>query len=61
MGIRFGPFDPLQLIFEVMNTLMKKGILSYDEARGLIKQSLPPDMPEDEKEKLLDGMIKRTQ
>jgi hypothetical protein len=61
MGIRLGPFDPLQLIFAVMNSLMKKGVISYDEAREVIKSSLPPEMSEEEKEKLLDGMIKKTQ
>jgi hypothetical protein len=60
MGIRFGPFDPLQLTFNVMNTLMKKGLISYDEARSIIENSLPPEMPRTEKDALLDSMIKRT-
>lgn len=57
MGIRFGPFDPLQLIFNVMNVLMKKGLISFDEAREVIKTSLPPEMPESEKETLLNSML----
>ena len=60
MGIRFGPFDPMQLIFQVMNTLMKKGLISYDDARDIIRQSLPPEMPEAEKEALINSMVQRT-
>ncbi|MFA6991995.1 MAG: hypothetical protein WC269_01785 [Candidatus Gracilibacteria bacterium] len=59
MGIRFGPIDPLQLIFNVMNTLMKKGLVTYEEAREIIKGSLDPKLPEEEKEKILDSIIKR--
>jgi len=60
MGIRIGPFDPIQLIFNVLNALMKKGLISYDEARIILSESLDPNMPKDEKEKLLDSFIKRT-
>ncbi len=59
MGIRLGPFDPIQLIFNVMNTLMQKGLISYEDARNIIKESLPPDMPKEEKEKLLDSLVKK--
>ena len=59
MPIRFGPIDPLQLIFNVMNTLMKKGLITYDEAREIIKGSLDPSLPEEEREKILDSLIKR--
>ena len=57
MGIRFGPYDPLQLIFNIMNTLMKKGYIDYAEAREIIKGALPPEMPEDEQNKLLDSLV----
>lgn len=59
MGIRFGPIDPLQLVFNVMNTLMKKGLITYDEAREIVKGSLDPNLPEVEKNKILDSLIKR--
>ena len=59
MGIRFGPIDPLQLIFNVMNALMKKGLITYEEAREIIKGSLDPNLPGEEKEKILDSLIKR--
>jgi hypothetical protein len=59
MGIRFGPIDPLQLIFNVMNTLMKKGLINFEEARDIIKGSLDPNLPEEEKEKIIDSLIKR--
>lgn len=60
MGLRIGPFDPIQLIFNVLNALMKKGLISYEEARGILKESLDPQMPEVEKEKLLNSLIKKT-
>lgn len=60
MGIRLGPFDPIQLTFNIMNSLMKKGIISYDDARAIIRNSLPPEMPETEKNTLLDSMVQRT-
>ena len=59
MGIRLGPFDPIQLIFNVMNTLMQKGLMSYEDTRKIIKESLPPDMSNEEKEKLLDSLVKK--
>ena len=59
MGIRLGHFDPLQLTFNIMNTLMKKGVISFEEAREIIKNSLPPEMSETEKDKILDSMIQR--
>lgn len=59
MGIRFGPIDPLQLVFNVMNALMKKGLITYEEAREIIKGSLDQNLPEEEKEKILDSLIKR--
>lgn len=59
MGILLGPFDPLQLIFNTINTLMKKGILSYSEAREILKMSLDPSMTEEEKESVLSSLIKK--
>lgn len=61
MAFRVGPFDPLRLIFQVMNTLLSKGLISYEEARDIIKQSLPPDseMSPEEKERFLDSVITR--
>lgn len=57
MGILLGPFDPLQLIFNTLNTLMKKGLLSYVEARAILKQSLDPNLPEEKKEEILNSLI----
>ena len=61
MAIRFGHFDPLQLTFQIMNTLMSKGIISYEEARNIIMQSLPPDneMSLEEKNRLIDSLLTR--
>ena len=59
MGILLGPFDPLQLIFNTLNTLLSKGLISYDEARSILEKSLNPNMSDKEKNKLLDSLIKR--
>jgi hypothetical protein len=60
MGVLLGPFDPLQLIFNILNVLLKKGLITYDEARSILMESLNPQMPTEEKEKVLDSLIKRT-
>ena len=56
MGIRFGPIDPLQLIFEIINSLIEKKVISSKEADGLIKNSLEPSLSEEEKEKILSSL-----
>lgn len=61
MGILLGPFDPLQLIFNTLNALMKKGLLSYSEARTIIKQSLDPKMSEEQKEEILNTLISKVE
>ncbi|MDO8600825.1 MAG: hypothetical protein Q7R73_04480 [bacterium] len=57
MGILLGSFDPLKLVFNVLNALMTRGLISYDEARKILKDSLDPNMSEIEKEKFLDSII----
>lgn len=57
MGIRIWPFDPIQLIFNVMNALMKKGLISFDESRDIIRWSLPQEMTSEEKENLINSLI----
>ena len=61
MGILLGPFDPLQLIFNILNALMKKGLLNYSEARAIIKQSLDPKMSEEQKEEILNTLISKVE
>ena len=56
MGIRFGPIDPLQLIFEIINQLVVKGIITSKEADEIVKGSLDPSLPEKEKQKILDSL-----
>jgi hypothetical protein len=60
MGIRFGPFDPLQLIFGIMDNLMRKGLITYAEARGILRQAMPSDneMSPEEKDKIIDSMVR---
>ncbi len=61
MGILLGPFDPLQLIFNTLNSLMKKGVLSYDEARSILKESLDPSMNDEKNEEVLNSLIKKVE
>jgi hypothetical protein len=58
MGIRFGPFDPLELTFQVMNTLMQRGLISPDDAKNIIRKALPPEMPDAEKGALINSMVR---
>jgi len=60
MGILLGPFDPLQLMLNILNALLKKGVVDYDEARSILKKSLDPNMPDEKKEEVLNSLIKRT-
>ena len=52
-----GPFDPIKLIFEIINTLIKKYDLSEEEAKRILKNSLDPSMSEEEKNKLVDSLF----
>lgn len=60
MPILLGPFDPIKLIFGIINILLSQNIISYDQARRLLRDAMNPNMPEAEKEKFLDSIIKRT-
>lgn len=60
MPILFGPFDPIKLILSILNELLANGIINYDKARKILKNSIDPNMPDEDKEKFLDSIIKRT-
>ena len=51
--------DHLQIVFHLMNTLMRKGVITYEEARDIIMESLPEAMPEEEREHVLNTLIKK--
>ena len=57
MGIRIGPLDPIQLIFEIMNSLLRKGIITEKEGKEMIKSALDPELSEEKKEKFIDSLI----
>lgn len=57
--VRIGPFEPIQLAFQTINTLLKKGLISYDEARKILEGSLDPKMPKNKKEEILNEIIRR--
>lgn len=59
MGVLLGPFDPIKLIFNILNTLMSKGILSESETRSILRESMDPQMPDDQKESILNSLIQR--
>ena len=40
-----------------MNVLMKNGQISGEEAKEIIRRSLPKEMPDEEKEKLINLLI----
>jgi hypothetical protein len=57
--MRIGIFDPMRLVFGIMSVLMRKNIISYDEAVTIIRDSLPPEMPENEKVEIINSMVIR--
>ncbi len=59
MGILLGPFDPIKLIFNIINVLMSRNLLSEEETRTLLKNAMDPQMPEDEKENILNSIIRK--
>ena len=57
MGVLLGPFDPIKLIFNILNSLMARGLLSNADARKILKDSLDPNMSDIEKEKFIDSLF----
>lgn len=57
MSILLGPFDPIKLIFNVINSLMAKGLITFNDARNILKESLDPNMSDIEKEKFIDSLF----
>jgi len=58
MVIRLGPIDPIQLIFEVMNNLLSKGIITPKEGDEIVKSSLDPSLSNEKKEEILKSLKK---
>jgi hypothetical protein len=59
MNVLLGPFDPIKLILNVINTLMASDLISLDEARRILKESLDPSMSDSEKDKFVDSLFIR--
>jgi hypothetical protein len=59
MPILLGPFDPLKLIFNIINSLMAKGLLSSEDAKNILKKAIDPNMPDSEKDKFIDSLFKQ--
>lgn len=57
MGIRIGNWDPLQLSFNILDTLLKKGAITVEEAKEILKKTLPNEMTEQEKDNIVNSMI----
>ncbi|MFA6183981.1 MAG: hypothetical protein WC682_02660 [Parcubacteria group bacterium] len=60
MPMLLGPFDPLKLIFNILNSLMAKGLLSFEDSKDILKKALDPNMPEAEKDKFIESLFKHT-
>lgn len=60
MPILLGQFDPIKLIFNILNSLMSKGLLSVDDAKKILAESLDPNMSDIEKEKYIDSLFKNS-
>ena len=59
MPVKIGPIDPIQLTFNILNALIEKELISSEEAKGIIMDSLPDHMPEEEKERIFDSLVKK--
>ncbi len=57
MGIRIGGWDPLKLTFEIMGSLMKKGIIKYEDAVEILKNSLPDEMSPEDKQRIVESLV----
>lgn len=57
MAVRIWPFDPIWLMFNVLNALMAKNYLTKDEVKNIIWESLPPEMSPEEKETFLNNLF----
>lgn len=58
MPVLLGPFDPLKLIFNILNSLMAKGLLSRDDAKKILMDALDPNMSETEKSGYIESLFK---
>ncbi len=59
MGVLLGPFDPIKLILNILNQMLRKGLINVDEARQILYDSLDPQMDEDQKQEVLNDIIRR--
>jgi hypothetical protein len=59
MGVLLGPFDPLQLVFNTINVLMQKGLITYEESRQILLNSMDKSLSNDKKEEILNSMLRR--
>lgn len=56
--LQMGPFNLFNLIINILNALIKKGVFSMHESREILKSSMADDISDTEKEKILDDMKK---
>ncbi|MBA7603442.1 hypothetical protein ES703_10552 [subsurface metagenome] len=57
--VRIGPIDPIDLIFETLNKLMRKGVFNEKDAREVLKVSLDPSLSEKKKDEIIDSLFKK--
>lgn len=57
MGIRIGPWDPLQLAFNILDLLLRTNKITVAQAREVLMKTLPTEMTIEEKTRIVDSMI----
>lgn len=58
MGVLIGFFDPIKLIVNTLNQLMQKGIISVEESRMILYDSLDPSMSDKRKNEILNNIMR---
>jgi len=57
MGIQIGPWDPLKLSLNILNQLLQRGLLTYDDAHSIIFNSLSENMTKEQKETYINTIL----
>ena len=55
--VRIGHIDPIGLTFSILNELMKKKILTLNEVRSILEQSLDSSLSKKEKTNIIDSLF----
>ncbi|MBI2128618.1 hypothetical protein HYU07_00115 [Candidatus Woesearchaeota archaeon] len=50
-------FDPLKMQFEIINALLENDLITVDEAKKILKNSLNPQLKEEERDKIVESLF----